>query len=96
MLPVNISSLRGNPMRPERPGPEKPEPIARPERPVSGVAPGPGARMALPPTFRRGGRVKRTGWAKVHKGEHVLTKGAAEAMGAGKSRKKARGARKKK
>ena len=29
---------------------------------------------ATPSTFKRGGKVKKTGRAKVHKGERVLTK----------------------
>jgi hypothetical protein len=41
--------------------------------------------MALPATFRRGGRVKRTGWAKVHKGEKVIPAGA-RSLGAGKKK----------
>lgn len=90
LLPVNIASIRNTPMGPERPGPE---------RPVSGLprqaipirrAPEPGARMALPATFRRGGRVKRTGFAKVHKGETVVP-AAATAMGAGKKKARAKG-----
>jgi hypothetical protein len=40
---------------------------------------------ALPPAFQKGGRVKRTGWAKVHKGERVVP-AAASALGAGKKR----------
>ena len=28
---------------------------------------------AIPKTFKKGGKVKRTGVAKVHKGEYVLT-----------------------
>jgi hypothetical protein len=69
-----------------RVGPEKPDqPFGTAMRPVRD-APSPGVRMALPATFRRGGRVKRTGWAKVHKGEHILTKGAAASLGAGKKK----------
>jgi len=30
--------------------------------------------LARPPAFKRGGMVKKTGMAKVHKGEKVLTK----------------------
>jgi hypothetical protein len=29
---------------------------------------------ADPPSYKRGGKVKKTGFAKVHKGERVLTK----------------------
>ncbi len=32
------------------------------------------AKYAKPSSFRRGGKVKKTGIAKVHKGERVLTK----------------------
>lgn len=70
-----------------QPGSEKPEPVSGgPARPVFGS---PGARMALPATFRRGGRVKRTGWAKVHKGE-VVVPAAAASMGAGKKKTRAK------
>jgi hypothetical protein len=91
MIPVNIAPLRNTPLGPEKPGPEgKPAPIrspmprGNPARPVGGS----GVRMAVPATFRRGGRVKRTGIAKVHKGEHVIPAAASE-MGAGKKQSKA-------
>ena len=32
------------------------------------------SKMALPQQFKKGGKVKKTGFAKVHKGERVLTK----------------------
>jgi len=38
--------------------------------------------MAFPASFKHGGIVKKTGWAKVHKGEHITP--AARALGAGK------------
>jgi len=44
--------------------------------------------IASPPEYRRGGKVKRTGIAKVHKGERVLT-----ARQARKYRKTRRGGR---
>lgn len=71
------------------------EPTGTAMRPVNTMgAVSPSARMALPATFRRGGRVKRTGFAKVHKGEVVVpAKAVAAALGAGK--KRARKARKK-
>ena len=36
--------------------------------------------MAAPSTFAKGGKVKRTGLAKVHKGEVVLTAAKAKAL----------------
>ena len=41
---------------------------------------------AQPPSFKKGGKVKKTGMAKVHRGEVVLT--AREAKGRTKSSKK--------
>ena len=38
------------------------------------------ATPAAPQSFAKGGRVKRTGLAKVHKGEVVLTARAAKAL----------------
>ena len=35
---------------------------------------------ASPPSFAKGGKVKRTGMAKVHKGEVVLTAKTAKAL----------------
>lgn len=48
-------------------------------------------RLARPSEYKKGGTVKRTGWAKVHKGERVLTKRAATVLG--KSRRKRRKAK---
>ena len=48
--------------------------------------PMPGA--AEPRTFKKGGKVKRTGVAKVHKGERVLTKGQAKQYAKKSGRKK--------
>jgi len=31
-------------------------------------------QVAQPPVYKRGGKVKKTGMAKVHRGERVLTK----------------------
>ena len=39
-----------------------------------------GAVESSPPSFARGGRVKKTGMAKVHKGEVVLTAKAAKTL----------------
>lgn len=44
------------------------------------------AKMASPSGFKKGGKVKKSGMAKVHKGELVLT--AREAKGRTKSSKK--------
>jgi hypothetical protein len=73
--------------------------IARPAFGGSGGAPGIGgvrfnpvgtparpAGMAVPRTFKKGGVVRETGWAKVHKGEKVIP-AAGRAMG-GKKKKK--------
>ena len=78
LLPINNPAIRNSPLGPEKPGPE---PIRRPTSVRQGMSPG--LRMAQPATFRHGGRVKRTGMAKVHKGETVVT-AAQSAMGAGK------------
>lgn len=43
-------------------------------------------RMAVPGTYKRGGMVRKTGMAKVHAGERILTKAQQ------KKRKRARGA----
>jgi hypothetical protein len=87
LLPLNIAPIRNTPMGPEKPGPE-----GTPAKPVRNSPFSPGVRMAMPATFKKGGRVKKTGWAKVHKGETILTKGASAALGAGakKTRKKAK------
>jgi hypothetical protein len=92
MLPINLAPLRNTPLGPEKPGPEgKPTPVlSAPARPVSTRQTiNSGVRMARPATFRLGGRVKRTGWAKVHKGEKVIP-AAAASMGAGKKKVKPR------
>ena len=38
------------------------------------------AGMASPPSYKKGGTVKKTGMAKVHKGEKVLTKDQAKKL----------------
>jgi hypothetical protein len=48
-------------------------------RAVSAKAAG-AVESASPPSFARGGKVKRTGLAKVHKGEVVLTAKTAKAL----------------
>lgn len=87
MPALNIAQIRTSTVGPERPlQGVKPEPVAPIARPLPiRKSLSPGVRMALPATFRRGGRVKRTGWAKVHKGETVVP-AAAASMGAGKSK----------
>lgn len=40
----------------------------------------PAHMRASPPSYAKGGKVKRTGLAKVHKGEVVLTKKSAGAL----------------
>lgn len=37
-------------------------------------------RLARPESFKKGGTVKKTGWALVHKGERVLTMRAAAVL----------------
>ena len=39
-----------------------------------------GAVAAIPSAYKKGGLVKRTGRAKVHKGEAVLTKSAVKTL----------------
>jgi len=41
-------------------------------------------RLARPSAYKKGGKVKRSGWAKVHKGERILR--AKQVLG-GKRRK---------
>ena len=45
-------------------------------------------RMAIPSTLKRGGKVRKTGYALVHKGERMLTASQTK-----KKRKRARGVR---
>lgn len=76
--------VRTNPMMPEKKSPDK----------INHPKPIPGVRMAVPATFRRGGRVRRTGVAKIHKGERVV--GAAGVLGKGiKAKKRLKEAQKK-
>ena len=51
-------------------------PAAMPAAPRGPMGPpaGAGMGMASPPAFKKGGKVKKTGMALVHKGEKVLTK----------------------
>jgi len=43
-------------------------------------------RLARPSEYSKGGKVKRTGWAKVHKGERILR--AAQVLGRKRRKKK--------
>jgi hypothetical protein len=45
-------------------------------------------KLASPPSFKKGGKVKRTGMAKVHQGEVVLTKSQAKKYSAKGTRKR--------
>ena len=46
---------------------------------------------AVPGSFKKGGKVKKTGWAKVHKGERIIPSRAARALTVkSKRRKKSR------
>jgi hypothetical protein len=55
--------------------------------PHQGFSPAQKALLAQPTSFKKGGKVKKSGWAKVHKGEKVIT-AAGRVMGGRK--KKAR------
>lgn len=59
-------------------------PAAAPMVPSAPKVPMAGAGMASPPAFKKGGDVKKTGMALVHKGEKVLTKDQAKKMAKGK------------
>jgi hypothetical protein len=50
--------------------------------------PEPKMPMAMPSAFKKGGKVKKTGWAKVHKGERVIPAGAAARAMGGKKKTK--------
>lgn len=67
--------------------PQAPSTGRPPEKPITGL------QMAIPRTFRHGGRVKRGGWAKLHKGERVIP-ARARALGAGKKRRTKRKSKK--
>ncbi len=43
--------------------------------------------LAMPSAFKKGGKVKKTGWAKVHKGEKIIPAGAAANKMGGKKKK---------
>lgn len=61
------------------------------KKPKPGQRPG----MAVPGSLQRGGKVKRGGWAKVHKGERVVpASGSAAELGAGKKKRAKRKVRK--
>lgn len=78
MMP--ISTRMPVQMRPWEPMQGKPErePIGRPIERLP---------LAEPMKFKKGGKVKKTGWAVVHKGERVIP-AAARAMGGPKKRNK--------
>lgn len=87
MMPVQMRPPMRTPMmRPIGPmrGPE--EPIADP------VRRNPMRPLASPMSFKKGGKVKKTGWAKVHAGETITPAknppkgGAANAMGGPKAK----------
>ena len=42
--------------------------------------------LAQPSSYKKGGRVRKSGWALVHKGERVIRRGA-RALGAGRRKK---------
>lgn len=85
--------IRNSPMMPENPK-SKAKPVSGPLKPGGGgVKSMPGVRMAVPATFRRGGRVQRTGVAKVHRGERIV--GASGVLGKGvKAKKRMKAAKK--
>ena len=59
-----------------------------PKIPMPAQMPNPQAVMAQPPAFKHGGKVEKTGMAKVHKGEKVLTESQARKMPLDKLHKK--------
>lgn len=67
----------------------RPEP--RREVPTTHNRPsGPDAHLAVPRMFKKGGKVKKTGYAKVHKGETIIPASpAAKVMGGKKPNKMA-------
>jgi hypothetical protein len=71
-------------------GLSRPAAAPRPS-PIGGGLP---KMIAYPMSFKKGGRVKKTGWAKVHKGERVIPAGAAGVMG-GKAYPKGKRAKRK-
>lgn len=46
----------------------------------------PMSRLAEPSSYKKGGRVKKSGWAKVHKGERIVVAG--KILGKGKRNKR--------
>jgi len=68
-------------MAPSKTTPEyKPRRIREPPRRRRPIPPAPKETKASPPSFAKGGVVKKTGLAKVHKGEVVLTAAQAKRM----------------
>jgi hypothetical protein len=70
--------------------PRKPEQEAIEEAhvPRKNIPYAPGAERARPSSFKKGGKVLKSGWAKVHKGERITP--AAAGLGKGKRRRKKR------
>ncbi len=56
-----------------------------PFTPIS-LAISPKSGLAVPSEYSKGGVVKKSGWAKLHKGERVLSRAAARVLG-GKNKK---------
>jgi len=50
------------------------QPVLKSKSPTIGPSGGPEQSLAKPHSAKRGGKVKRTGMAKIHRGERVLTK----------------------
>ncbi len=57
--------------------------IAQAISPKSGLT---ASDLAVPSDYSKGGVVKKTGWAKVHKGERIRARSAAQILG-GKGKK---------
>ena len=64
---------KANTLRPPMGRSETEEVKAMPKRPAVTRLP-PEAPMASPPSYKKGGKVKKTGMALVHKGERVMTR----------------------
>lgn len=62
--------------------PPKPTPktLAPPVKPLA-PKPAPMQPMAVPQSFKKGGVVKKSGWATLHKGERVIPAGKAKNWG---------------
>lgn len=71
--------MRGGPARPVSIG----RPVASPRSPIASPM-----MPSMPRSFKKGGKVKRGGYGKLHKGEVVIPRKAAKALGAGKKQSK--------